>query len=76
VPIIEVSLPTELEAEFERLADEEFLTREEATEELLRAGLDAYSTTVGDGQEDSDYLEGFDNQFDTAAGDPDFQDEL
>ena len=59
----------------ERLADEEFLTREEAAEELLRAGLDAYSTTVDD-EEDPDYVEGFDNQFDTAAGDPDFDDEL
>jgi len=75
VPTIEVSLPTELEAEFERLADEEFLTREEAAEELLRAGLDAYSTGVEE-EEDPDYVEGFDNQFDTAAGDPDFDDEL
>lgn len=75
MPTIEVSLPTELEAEFERLADEEFLTREEAAEELLRAGLDAYSTTVEE-EEDPDYVEGFDNQFDTAAGDPDFEDEL
>lgn len=74
MPTIEVSLPTELEAEFERLAEDEFLTREEAAEELLRAGLDAYNTTID--EDEPEFLEGFDNQFDTAAGDPDDDDEL
>jgi len=74
VPTIEVSLPTELEAEFERLVEEEFLTREEAAEELLRAGLDAYSVSVDD-DEEPEFVEGFDNQFDTAEDPGNYDDD-
>jgi hypothetical protein len=47
---VEVSLPQDVHAQFERLVEEEFVTEEEAVEELLSAGLDAYTrdTTTDD----------------------------
>ncbi|WP_136716230.1 DUF7120 family protein [Halorientalis salina] len=50
MPNVEVSLPQDVHAQFERLVEEEFVTEEEAVEELLSAGLDAYTrdTTTDD----------------------------
>ncbi|WP_224449587.1 hypothetical protein [Haloprofundus salilacus] len=39
---IEITLPNDKQAQFERFAEEEFLNEERAVEELLTAGLDAY----------------------------------
>jgi hypothetical protein len=44
VPDVTVDLPENVYVQFEQLVDEEFLTREEAVEELLAAGIDAYNT--------------------------------
>jgi len=44
VPDVTVDLPENVYVQFEQLVDEEFLTREEAVEELLAAGIDAYTT--------------------------------
>lgn len=69
MPTVEVSLPTDLEAEFERVADDEFVNREEAAEKLLRLGIDAYSTDTS-AEESTDFAEEYaDEMFDT-AGDP------
>jgi len=66
MPTVEVSLPTDLEAEFERVASEEFVNREEAAEKLLMLGIDAYATT-GDEPEETDFAEEYaDEMFDTA----------
>ncbi|WP_336002447.1 DUF7120 family protein [Halorientalis halophila] len=46
MPTVEVSLPQDVHAQFERVVDEEFVTEEEAVEELLSAGLDAYTRDV------------------------------
>lgn len=43
MPVVTVDLPENVYVQFEQLAEEEFLTREEAVEELLAAGIDAYS---------------------------------
>lgn len=43
MPTVEVSLPEGVYAQFERLVQEEFVTEEEAVEELLSMGLDAYT---------------------------------
>ena len=37
-------MPEDLLAEFDHLVEEEFLNEEEAVEELLTAGIDAYAT--------------------------------
>lgn len=44
MPTVEVNLPEALLAQLERLSEEEFVTEEEAIEELITAGLDAYNT--------------------------------
>jgi metal-responsive CopG/Arc/MetJ family transcriptional regulator len=43
---IEVTLPEETLAELDRLVDDEFVSREEATADLLSLGLDAYRTDM------------------------------
>jgi hypothetical protein len=66
MPTVEVSLPTDLEAEFERVATDEFVNREEAAEELLRLGIDAYATGSTT-EEPTDFAEEYaDEMFDTA----------
>ncbi|WP_224268894.1 DUF7120 family protein [Haloprofundus salinisoli] len=39
---IEITLPNDKQAQFERLTEEEFLNEERAIEGLLSAGLEAY----------------------------------
>ncbi|MEF8818228.1 MAG: hypothetical protein V5A31_02445 [Haloferacaceae archaeon] len=66
MPTIDVSLPTDLEAEFERVASEEFVNREEAAEELLKLGIDAYEVEPSE-PEETDFAEEYaDEMFDTA----------
>ncbi|MFB6157873.1 MAG: hypothetical protein ABEJ34_08535 [Haloferacaceae archaeon] len=66
MPTVEVSLPTDLEAEFERVAADEFVNREEAAEKLLRLGIDAYSVEET-ADEPADFAEEYaDEMFDTA----------
>ena len=49
---VEISLPENVQVQFERLVEEEFLSEEEAVAELLRLGLDAYNP--GDSGPDED----------------------
>jgi len=66
MPTVEVSLPTDLEAEFDRVASEEFVNREEAAETLLRLGIDAYAVDPST-DEETDFAEEYaDEMFDTA----------
>jgi metal-responsive CopG/Arc/MetJ family transcriptional regulator len=75
VPTVEVSLPQDVYAQFERMVDEQFVTEEEAVEELLSAGLDAYTRdTSGDDRATDMADEYADEMWDTAedpAGEPD-----
>ncbi|WP_092662852.1 DUF7120 family protein [Halorientalis persicus] len=68
MPTVEVSLPQDVHAQFERLVDEEFVTEEEAVEELLSAGLDAYTRDVsGDDRGPTDVADEYaDDMWDTA----------
>jgi hypothetical protein len=61
---IEISLPNDTYAEFERLVDEEFLTRERAIEELLSMGLSAYGPA---GSSDADSSAPLDSGFGEGA---------
>lgn len=68
MPNIEVSLSEELYSQFERMIEEEFVNRDEAVEELLSAGIDAYSREF-DEPEESDIAEEFaGDMWDTAEG--------
>lgn len=77
MPKVEVSLPEDVHFQFERMVDEEFVTEEQAVEELLSAGLEAYSTTTEtDPERDGFESEVEDNVFDTDESDPSSRDTL
>lgn len=48
MPQIEISIPEDTYAQFEQLANEEFISEEQAFEQLISAGLDAYSVPQED----------------------------
>jgi hypothetical protein len=71
MPVVEVTLPDELLSEFEQLVDEEFVTEEQAVEELLTMGIDAYNVDViDDSQPGDDFMDGAENNLFDTASDP------
>lgn len=72
MPTVEVSLPQDVYAQFERLVEEEFVSHEEAVEELLNAGLDAYDQPETENTAPDMADEYADDMWDTAQ---DFSDE-
>lgn len=54
MPQIEVSIPEDTYVQFEQLAEEEFISEEQAFEQLISAGLDAYGVP-----EEEDTRQGF-----------------
>lgn len=77
MPKVEVSLPEDVHFQFERMVDEQFVTQEQAVEELLSAGLEAYSTTTGMDTEQSEFESKVEeNLFDTGEEDPSGRDTL
>ncbi|MFB6295688.1 MAG: CopG family ribbon-helix-helix protein [Halobacteriales archaeon] len=68
MPEIEVSLPEELYTEFEHMIEEEFVNRDEAVEELLTAGIDAYTREFDEPEESNIAEEYASDIFDTAEG--------
>jgi metal-responsive CopG/Arc/MetJ family transcriptional regulator len=67
MPRIDVTLPDEVLAEFEMLVDEEFISEEQAVEELLTMGIDAYRVDEAGEDIGQDFIEVQNNLFDTAA---------
>lgn len=52
MPIVEVSIPAKIDDEIDRLVQgEEFMSREQAVEELLSKGISVYDTTDGTSSE-------------------------
>lgn len=48
MPKVEVTIPDDLEVELERIVEQgEFVNRNEAAEEILALGLNAYETEAG-----------------------------
>jgi hypothetical protein len=71
MPVVEVTLPDELLSEFEQLVNEEFVTEEQAVEELLTMGIDAYNVDViDDSQPGDDFMDGAENNLFDTASDP------
>ena len=71
MPVVEVTLPDELLSEFEQLVDEEFVTEEQAVEELLTMGIDAYNVDViDDSPPGDDFMDGAENNLFDTASDP------
>ncbi|SFR67093.1 DUF7120 family protein [Halogeometricum limi] len=71
MPIVEVTLPDELLSEFEQLVDQEFVSEEQAVEELISMGIDAYNVNVVDeSTPGDDFLDGAENNLFDTASDP------
>lgn len=61
---LNTEIPDDLEIRIQRLVDEgEFLTYEEAVQELISSGLTAYRTN---NEQTDDYPSEFEDEFDTA----------
>lgn len=72
MPVVEVTIPDQLQAEIDRLVEEgEFVNREEAMEELMSVGMSAMAgpATTDDEVEESPFTQAFDDQRDPAARD-------
>lgn len=71
MPVVEVTLPDELLTEFEQLVDEEFVSEEQAVEELLSMGIDAYNVNIVDeSTPGDDFMDGAENNLFDTASDP------
>ena len=71
MPAVEVNLPDELLTDFQRLAEQEFVSEEQAAEELLSLGVDAYSVDGGtDSHPGDDFMEDAGNNLFDTANDP------
>ncbi|MDS0295051.1 MULTISPECIES: DUF7120 family protein [Halogeometricum] len=71
MPIVEVTLPDELLTEFEQLVDQEFVSEEQAAEELISMGIDAYNVNVVDeSTPGDDFMDGAENNLFDTANDP------
>jgi metal-responsive CopG/Arc/MetJ family transcriptional regulator len=68
MPQVEVSLPEDVYVQFERLAEEEFLSEEEAVSELLRLGLDAYDVEEPGSGLEEDVMDEMSEIFDNTEG--------
>lgn len=76
MPRIEVSLSDDVHFQFERMVDEEFVNEDQAVEELLSAGLEAYNVAP-EAEDRTGYEQGAeDNLFDTDGQDPSARDTL
>lgn len=71
MPIVEVTLPDELLTEFEQLVDQEFVSEEQAAEELISMGIDAYNVDIVDeSTPGDDFMDGAENNLFDTASDP------
>ncbi|ESS05198.1 MAG: hypothetical protein A07HR67_00180 [uncultured archaeon A07HR67] len=67
---LELNLASDTYAELQQLTDEEFVTQEQAVEELIASGIDAYSVTVVDDDPRDEMLDGAENNMFDTADDP------
>ena len=67
---VEVSLPENVQVQFERLVEGEFLSEEEAVAELLRLGLDAYNSGDTTPDMEEEVMDEMSKVFDTAGEPP------
>lgn len=67
---LELNLASDTYAELQQLTDEEFVTQEQAVEELIASGIEAYSVTVVDDNPRDEMLDGAENNMFDTADDP------
>ncbi len=70
MPTFELNLSDDVYAEFQQLADQEFVTEEQAVEELIASGIEAYNVSVVDDDPRDEMLDGAENNMFDTAQDP------
>ncbi len=70
MPTFELNLSDDVYAEFQQLADSEFVSEEQAAEELISSGIEAYNITVVDEEPHDEMLTGAENNMFDTAQDP------
>ena len=70
MPTFELNLSDDVYAEFQQIAEHEFVTEEQAVEELLSSGIEAYNVTIVDEDPHNEMLDGVENNMFDTAQDP------
>ncbi|ELZ44861.1 hypothetical protein PN419_01765 [Halorubrum ezzemoulense] len=70
MPTFELNLSDDVYAEFQQLADEEFVSEEQAAEDLIASGIEAYNVSVVDDDPRDEMLDGAENNMFDTAEDP------
>lgn len=70
MPTFELSLSDDVYSEFQQLAEQEFVSEEQAAEELISSGIDAYNVTIVEDNPEDEMLEGAENNMFDTAEDP------
>jgi hypothetical protein len=70
MPTFELNLSDDVYAEFQQLADQEFVSEEQAAEDLIASGIEAYNVTVVDDDPRDEMLDGAENNMFDTAQDP------
>lgn len=68
MPTFELNLSDDVYAEFQQLAEQEFVSEEQAAEDLIASGIEAYNVSVVEEEPHDEMLDGAENNmFDTAT---------
>jgi len=70
MPTFELNLSDDVYAEIQQLADEEFVSEEQAAEDLIASGIEAYNVSVVDDDPRDEMLDGAENNMFDTAEDP------
>jgi len=66
----ELNLSDDVYSEFQQLAEQEFVSEEQAAEELISSGIEAYNVTIVDDDRETDMVTGAENNLFDTAEDP------
>ncbi|MFC6614368.1 hypothetical protein ACFQAS_05275 [Halopenitus salinus] len=70
MPTFELSLSDDVYSEFQQLAEQEFVSEEQAAEELISSGIEAYNVSIVDDEPRDEMMESAENNMFDTAQDP------
>jgi len=70
MPTFELNLSDDVYAEFQQLAEQEFVSEEQAAEDLIASGIEAYNVSIVDDEPRDEMLDGAENNMFDTAQDP------
>lgn len=70
MPTFELELSDDVYSEFQQLAEQEFVSEEQAADELISSGIEAYNVTIVDDDRETDMVTGAENNLFDTAKDP------